>query len=194
MQRVERTPRSMPYVSSSELCITITRGSLAKLHCYSHGDGGAYLYRHQRPLGFNDTYRMMLLRAPGIGSIVQVKPRVVNRLCPVSRRANPTFCCVPTPGDREGMEETTPEYDSRKASRDVMSDSYGEGYATRSDEEGFGGIYGGNDPIANPGHSVKHPGHDNSQGSEVKEKEKARNLQEGAAATKAPTEREAATD
>lgn len=26
---------------------------------------------------------------------------------------------------------------------EVMSDSFGEGYATRSDEEGFGGIYGG---------------------------------------------------
>jgi len=25
-----------------------------------------------------------------------------------------------------------------------MSHSFGEGYATRSDEEGFGGIYGGN--------------------------------------------------
>lgn len=28
--------------------------------------------------------------------------------------------------------------------RDVMSHSFGEGYATRSDDEGFGGIYGGN--------------------------------------------------
>lgn len=28
-----------------------------------------------------------------------------------------------------------------------MSHSFGEGYATRSDEEGFGGIYGGNQSI-----------------------------------------------
>lgn len=28
-----------------------------------------------------------------------------------------------------------------------MSHSFGEGYATRSDEEGFGGIYGGNQTI-----------------------------------------------
>ena len=29
-----------------------------------------------------------------------------------------------------------------------MSHSFGEGYATRSDEEGFGGTYGGNDEAA----------------------------------------------
>lgn len=32
--------------------------------------------------------------------------------------------------------------------RDVTSHSFGEGYATRCDEEGFGGIYGGNDPLS----------------------------------------------
>lgn len=26
-----------------------------------------------------------------------------------------------------------------------MKESFGEGYSTRSDDEGFGGIYGGND-------------------------------------------------
>ncbi|KAB2061659.1 hypothetical protein ES319_A10G100900v1 [Gossypium barbadense] len=31
---------------------------------------------------------------------------------------------------------------------DVMSESFGEGYATRSDEEGFGGIYGENESIS----------------------------------------------
>ncbi|XP_076938040.1 uncharacterized protein LOC143606009 [Bidens hawaiensis] len=31
---------------------------------------------------------------------------------------------------------------------DVMSHSFGEGYATRSDEEGFGGIYGGNQSLS----------------------------------------------
>ena len=34
--------------------------------------------------------------------------------------------------------------------RDVMSHSFGEGYATRSDEEGFGGIYGSNQSIPKP--------------------------------------------
>lgn len=44
--------------------------------------------------------------------------------------------------------------------RDVMSHSFGEGYSTRSDEEGFGGIYGGNqsnpkspnDPVIHENH------------------------------------------
>lgn len=30
---------------------------------------------------------------------------------------------------------------------DVMSNSFGEGYSTRSDEEGFGGIYSGNQSL-----------------------------------------------
>ncbi|KAF8012482.1 hypothetical protein BT93_I0603 [Corymbia citriodora subsp. variegata] len=59
-----------------------------------------------------------------------------------------------------------------------MAHSFGEGYATRSDEEGFGGIYDGN----KSGNNIKvdrdihanHPAYDKTQGSEVKEKEKAR--------------------
>lgn len=47
--------------------------------------------------------------------------------------------------------------------RDVMSHSFGEGYATRSDEEGFGGIYGGNQFFPNKDDKDKdinenHPG------------------------------------
>lgn len=42
--------------------------------------------------------------------------------------------------------------------RDVMTHSFGEGYSTRSDEEGFGGVYGQNDPVFNPGTEV-HPNH-----------------------------------
>lgn len=38
-----------------------------------------------------------------------------------------------------------------------MSHSFGEGYSTRSDEEGFGGIYGGNQSIGNPS-EISHPG------------------------------------
>ncbi|KAB1214582.1 hypothetical protein CJ030_MR1G014036 [Morella rubra] len=63
---------------------------------------------------------------------------------------------------------------------DVMSHSFGEGYATRSDEEGFGGIYGGNQSLPQTEQHQQstvhgnHPDYDKSQGSEVKEKEKAR--------------------
>ncbi|KAJ7952995.1 Late embryogenesis abundant protein [Quillaja saponaria] len=63
---------------------------------------------------------------------------------------------------------------------DVMYHSFGEGYATRSDEEGFGGIYGGNQFISNKDKDEldriheNHPAYDKTQGSEVKEKEKGR--------------------
>ncbi|XP_030529358.1 uncharacterized protein LOC115740117 [Rhodamnia argentea] len=60
---------------------------------------------------------------------------------------------------------------------DAMAHSFGEGYSTRSDEEGFGGIYGGNDSCkVTKARDIDedHPEHDKSQGSEVKEKEKAR--------------------
>ncbi|KAF7850800.1 hypothetical protein BT93_L4996 [Corymbia citriodora subsp. variegata] len=60
---------------------------------------------------------------------------------------------------------------------DVMAHSFGEGYATRSDEEGFGGTYGGNDSckvMKAKDIDEDHPEYDKSQGSEVKEKEKAR--------------------
>ncbi|XP_047088484.1 uncharacterized protein LOC124700395 [Lolium rigidum] len=68
---------------------------------------------------------------------------------------------------------------------DVMTHSFGEGYATRSDEEGFGGVYGQNDPVFNPGTEVhpNHPDYDTSQGSHVKEKEKARHLKDDKHAT-----------
>lgn len=50
--------------------------------------------------------------------------------------------------------------------------SFGEGYATRSDEEGFGGIYGGNQYVSKEGEEKDE--FDHNQGSHVKEKEKAR--------------------
>ncbi|CAN6322784.1 unnamed protein product [Urochloa humidicola] len=75
--------------------------------------------------------------------------------------------------------------DMNKTTGDVMSHSFGEGYSTRSDEEGFGGVYGGNDPVEHPGTEIhpSHPEYDTSQGSEVKEKEKARHLKDDKHAT-----------
>ncbi|KAL6993591.1 hypothetical protein U1Q18_011704 [Sarracenia purpurea var. burkii] len=76
---------------------------------------------------------------------------------------------------REEKEQTK---NSSAKTGNVMSHSFGEGYATRSDEEGFGGIYGGNDPISSEELEKtiheNHPDYDKSQGSEVKEKEKGR--------------------
>ncbi|KAK9749623.1 hypothetical protein RND81_02G139100 [Saponaria officinalis] len=71
--------------------------------------------------------------------------------------------------------------DAKKAEQkdkklDVMEESFGGGYSTRSDEEGFGGVYGGNDEDNAEMKIVQDPAHhDSTQGSEVKEKEAARN-------------------
>lgn len=63
---------------------------------------------------------------------------------------------------------------------DTMS-SFGEGYATRSEEEGFGGIYRGNQEQLEKEEEEKEkdihkhsPEFDHQQGSEVKEKETSR--------------------
>lgn len=63
--------------------------------------------------------------------------------------------------------------------RDVMSHSFGDGYATRSDEEGFGGVYSDNQSLPNKIEQDQlihenNPAYDKTQGSEVKEKERAR--------------------
>ncbi|XP_059639699.1 uncharacterized protein LOC132282087 [Cornus florida] len=64
---------------------------------------------------------------------------------------------------------------------DMMSDSFGEGYSTRSDEEGFGGIYGSrNQSLTEEDKNTiqqNQPAYDKSQGSHVQEKEKARHQQ-----------------
>ncbi|KAG6620652.1 hypothetical protein I3842_Q055300 [Carya illinoinensis] len=61
---------------------------------------------------------------------------------------------------------------------DTMSHSFGEGYATRSDEEGLGGVYGEKQSLPkteqNETIHENHPAYDKTQGSEVKEKETAR--------------------
>ncbi|XWS42052.1 hypothetical protein CRYUN_Cryun17cG0135600 [Craigia yunnanensis] len=70
------------------------------------------------------------------------------------------------------------ENNPKEKTGDPMSHSFGEGYATRSDEEGFGGIYGGNKSKSeikmDKEINENHPAYDKTQGSEVKEKEKAR--------------------
>ncbi|CAN0861912.1 hypothetical protein LINGRAHAP2_LOCUS8335 [Linum grandiflorum] len=46
------------------------------------------------------------------------------------------------PDSEAKMDKSDAQPKDRKG--DVMSHSFGEGYSTRSEEEGFGGIYGGN--------------------------------------------------
>ncbi|TXG59629.1 hypothetical protein EZV62_014202 [Acer yangbiense] len=87
------------------------------------------------------------------------------------------------------MQSTRPEksestedksHNLTKKTGDVMSHSFGEGYATRSDEEGFGGTCTGSNQSFPPKAGVdkeiheNHPAYDKNQGSEVKEKETSR--------------------
>ncbi|KAL5217396.1 hypothetical protein ABZP36_018080 [Zizania latifolia] len=75
--------------------------------------------------------------------------------------------------------------DQEQHRRDAMTHSFGEGYSTRSDEEGFGGVYRRDYLVFRHGTQV-HPSHqdyDTTQGSEVKEKEKARHLKDDKHAT-----------
>ncbi|PKA58136.1 hypothetical protein AXF42_Ash019840 [Apostasia shenzhenica] len=90
--------------------------------------------------------------------------------------------CEPSSENMENQENRKPA-----ATGDLMSDSYGVGYSTRSNDDGFGGIYGGyeetlkatgddNEPRSTVGLcQIEHFKHDITQGSEVKQKQNARN-------------------
>ncbi|GLT61386.1 hypothetical protein SLA2020_340970 [Shorea laevis] len=87
----------------------------------------------------------------------------------------------PPQNSRERQEESEDMEKAKDYPKEItgdgMSHSFGEGYATRSDEEGFGGIYGRNQSIPKDKDKViheNHPAYDKNQGSVVKEKEKAR--------------------
>ncbi|XP_043806621.1 uncharacterized protein LOC110627506 isoform X2 [Manihot esculenta] len=62
-----------------------------------------------------------------------------------------------TPENPHNMDKTQ-NPDEKTEWGDVMSHSFGEGYATRSDEEGFGGIYGGNQSERKEKIHENHPG------------------------------------
>ncbi|KAL8160733.1 hypothetical protein V2J09_002270 [Rumex salicifolius] len=102
-------------------------------------------------------------------------------LPPAVRRRTNTVRSVQS-DDKEKEKEETMTRNPNDTTGDVMSHSFGEGYATRSDEEGFGGIYAGNDSTSDPNNQPhkpviheNHPEYDRNQGSQVSGKEKARN-------------------
>ncbi|KAK0603106.1 hypothetical protein LWI29_001496 [Acer saccharum] len=80
----------------------------------------------------------------------------------------------------EKSESTDKSRNPTEKTGDVMSHSFGEGYASRSDEEGFGGTGTGSNQSFPPKAGVdkeiheNHPAYDKTQGSEVKEKETSR--------------------
>ncbi|KAL2552878.1 hypothetical protein Fot_06497 [Forsythia ovata] len=82
------------------------------------------------------------------------------------------------PNQPQSTEKLDQSQESKNQRGETMA-SFGEGYATRSDEEGFGGVYGRKQSISKEDEDkIVHgnaPEYDNSQGCEVKEKEGARN-------------------
>ncbi|XP_065851672.1 uncharacterized protein [Euphorbia lathyris] len=119
------------------------------------------------------------------GAEVLLSPsKIQHKNCSVVRfRKLATTTVSSKPDSNKDNMDKPDQNPDEKFNEDVMSHSFGEGYATRSDEEGFGGIYGGNQKL--PKVDVdkiiheSHPGYDRSQGSEVKEKEKGRHQSDG---------------
>ncbi|KAL5704597.1 hypothetical protein ACHQM5_023001 [Ranunculus cassubicifolius] len=90
------------------------------------------------------------------------------------------FCSTASQPDNLDNKEMSGTQEHKKEG-DVMSHSFGEGYSTRADEEGFGGVYSGNQSLPKSKDTKEvhenHPDYDQSQGSHVKEKEGGRNQQ-----------------
>jgi hypothetical protein len=94
-----------------------------------------------------------MLNGLRLGRAAQYQPSLTSFPIPNSNRISPPSfvrflqSAPSTTGEMDSTKHnsTEPERQSPPESKtvDTMS-SYGEGYATRSDEEGFGGIYGGN--------------------------------------------------
>ncbi|XP_049382814.1 uncharacterized protein LOC125847176 [Solanum stenotomum] len=124
----------------------------------------------------NNDERLQVLRminAIKLANRAQVPPSVLSYHI---ARNNSDIRFVTSAGqpDNNNMDQTNKKPEQDKVT-DTMSSSYGEAYATRSDEEGFGGIYGGNKEDEENIKHGKAPEYETKQGSEVKEKEKARN-------------------
>ncbi|KAI3500071.1 hypothetical protein L2E82_18452 [Cichorium intybus] len=113
---------------------------------------------------------------PAVSTLFTTSNNFAGKATPVIRtvRFQQASAGTEEPDNMEKKEEA--EEVQKKG--DVMSHSFGEGYATRSDEEGFGGVYGGNQSLSHDDEDKvvhgNHPDYDKTQGSEVKEKEKAR--------------------
>ncbi|KAK4710216.1 hypothetical protein R3W88_004729 [Solanum pinnatisectum] len=124
---------------------------------------------------------LRMINAIRLANRAQLPPSVLsNPLAYHIARNNSDIRFVTSAGqpDNNNMDQTKkPEQDK---AADTMSSSYGEAYATRSDEEGFGGIYGGNKEDEENIKHGKAPECETKQGSEVKEKEKARNQPQAA--------------
>ncbi|XP_017218191.1 uncharacterized protein LOC108195746 [Daucus carota subsp. sativus] len=87
-------------------------------------------------------------------------------------RTQSSFCFVSEIQKAAGIRFNSDKTTTKKG--DVMSDTFGEGYSSRSDEEGFGGTNQTVPGSRRQDSNQNSTGYDKSQGSEVKEKEQSR--------------------
>lgn len=105
----------------------------------------------------------------GVAS-VRLQSNPITRVVPSSRRAAGEVSISSERIKEEKMEKEEEEQQQKDAAKDhhdgdMMADSFGEGYSTRSDEEGFGGIYGRNQVFGNPSRDAQPAGmHSRSPG------------------------------
>ncbi|XP_038883658.1 uncharacterized protein LOC120074572 [Benincasa hispida] len=105
-------------------------------------------------------------------------PPQLRRICSPELRSRQAIGLATAPD--QNSNDMDDSQNKAKETGDIMCDSFGEAYATRSEEEGFGGTYGRNQPSDDETDNKKWPSHgnqheyDKSQGCEVKEKEKSR--------------------
>ncbi|KAH0464589.1 hypothetical protein IEQ34_007375 [Dendrobium chrysotoxum] len=115
----------------------------------------------------------MLLRS----RLILLKPPwIAFEAAPTNRRSAAFRFCSGSAEQSKEMEKGQEQQKPPATKGDIMSDSFGHEYATRSEEEGFGGIYGsdqtlktnGDDEDNNPITLEQNEG----QGSEILKKEK----------------------
>ncbi|XP_020600248.1 uncharacterized protein LOC110039501 [Phalaenopsis equestris] len=112
----------------------------------------------------------MLLRS----RLILLKPQPSKNL----RFSAVRLCSGSAEPSSEKMEKSQEQQKPAPTNGNTMSDSFGHEYATRSEEEGFGGIYGSNQSLKKNGEDESNPysaEKDDGQGRGSGKGEKARN-------------------
>ncbi|WOK99219.1 hypothetical protein Cni_G07931 [Canna indica] len=162
------TTKKKAYVADKEAMEPhrVTRGPtlLLKLHQKAYKEGAVlfeeYIYICMHP--------NMIHLGHSVAGVLRLHPNPITRLVPVSRRGAGNTVSFSSASQAEPPQDGAEERKMNKNEEqkqqqqmgtdptntdhhhgDVMTHSFGEGYSTRSDEEGFGGIYGGNQALGN---------------------------------------------
>ncbi|KAL0921862.1 hypothetical protein M5K25_008976 [Dendrobium thyrsiflorum] len=117
---------------------------------------------------------MLLLRSR---LILLKPPSIAFEAAPTNRRSAAFRFFSGSAEPSKEMEKGQEQQNPPATKGDIMSDSFGHEYATRSEEEGFGGIYGSDQTLKTNGEDEDNPftlEQNEGQGSEMKKEKKAR--------------------